>query len=379
MLIAQVTLHSIAARAGLEVGDIVVSVCDAPVQDKEHSRIKAEILRAGNELDFVVIKQGIDKEILAQRAPHLLRTPAPGVAYTRQPLRATGTWTSATSPTCADKATRTRSFRLLDEHLNAMSAQPPPLKVTTSHPARVFSPTQNYHFESTPRSSYTMGRNHWTTGSSNYGRTDQTAYSSTYSPSMSHGFYAHSQPVRVSEVSTNRSPLAIPASFSQGSGGWLNTSPTRVGYDSIAPLSCPGTWSSSTIQQTGYHESRNTVERSSTDDPGLMTQYYGTQQTCYAKYHPQSQHHQQRMLHQEGGYQSSGEWGGVSPQQSVSTSRLVYRPPGTNFATTREAKDQFWQYQSQQQQQNFISGSNYQDQERWTTAGSVQTYSTGWM
>ncbi|KAL5111692.1 hypothetical protein TcWFU_003070 [Taenia crassiceps] len=375
--ISRVTLHSIAARAGLEVGDIVVSVCDAPVQEKEHSQIKAEILRAGNELDFLVIKQGIDKEILAQRVPHLLRTPAPGVAHTGQPLRTTGTWTSAASPTYTDKATRTRTFRLLDEHLNAMSVQPPPLKPTTSHPARVLSPIQSYHFESAPRSNYTMGRSHRTTKLSNYGRTNQTVYSSIYSPSMSHGLYAQSyQPISVSEMNTNRSPLASPAGLPQGSEGWRNASPTRVSYGSVAPLSCPGTWSSSTNQQKGYHESRSTAERSSIDDPGLMTQYYGTQQTCYAKYQPQSQHHQQRMLHQESGYQSNSEWRGVSPQQSVPTSRLVYRPPGTNFATNREAKDQFRQYQHGQ---NFILGSNNQGQERWATAGSVQTYNTGWM
>ncbi len=49
-------MHSIAADAGLEVGDIVVSICDAPVQGKEHTQIKAEVLRAGNDLDFMVIK-----------------------------------------------------------------------------------------------------------------------------------------------------------------------------------------------------------------------------------------------------------------------------------------------------------------------------------
>ena len=38
------------------MGDVVVSICDSPVQEKEHSLIKAEILRGGNELDFVVIK-----------------------------------------------------------------------------------------------------------------------------------------------------------------------------------------------------------------------------------------------------------------------------------------------------------------------------------
>ncbi|VDM30419.1 unnamed protein product [Hydatigera taeniaeformis] len=347
---SDVTLHSIAAKAGLEVGDVVVSICDAPVQEKEHSRIKAEILRAGNELDFLVVKQGIDKDVLAQRAPHLLRTPAQEVAYTGQPLRAAGTWTSAVSPTHTDKATRTRSFRLLDEHLNAMSVQPPQVKVTASQPARVFSPnnliicqTQSYHHESTPRSSYATGRN------------QQTVYSPMHSPSMSHGFYGQPQPQSASEMSTNRSHFATPVGLSQGSEAWRNTSPTRGGNDFLNAPSHPGTRSSSVNQQMTYQESRNALERFSIDDPSLMTQYYGTQQTCYAKYQPQSQHHQQRMLHQESSYQSSSEWNRISPQQSVPTSRLVYRPPVLNFATTRETKDQFRQH-NPKQQYNFISG-----------------------
>ncbi|VDD82123.1 unnamed protein product [Mesocestoides corti] len=130
--ISRVTLRSIAANAGLEVGDIVVSICESPVRDSEHSQVKAEILRAGNELDFMVVKQGIDKDILAQRAPHLLRPPASSVTDSSGSLHARKTSSgSVTYLPCrtpcqagyADKATRTRSFRLLDEHLNAMSGE----------------------------------------------------------------------------------------------------------------------------------------------------------------------------------------------------------------------------------------------------------------
>ncbi|KAM7540854.1 hypothetical protein Aperf_G00000031263 [Anoplocephala perfoliata] len=148
-LTGNVTLHSIAARAGLEVGDVVVSICDTPVQDKNHSQIKAEILRAGNELDFVITKQGIDKEILAKRAPHLLQSSAtslsPSVNY-NQIQKATGTWSSAkpSSPSYADKVTRTRSFRLLDEHLNAMSSQPVLTPtMSSSMSADIFSPNNH--------------------------------------------------------------------------------------------------------------------------------------------------------------------------------------------------------------------------------------------
>lgn len=52
----QVNKNSIAAKAGLDPGDAVLMICKTNVTSYTHAQVKAEILRAGNELDFTVQK-----------------------------------------------------------------------------------------------------------------------------------------------------------------------------------------------------------------------------------------------------------------------------------------------------------------------------------
>nr|CDS33770.1 pdz domain containing protein [Hymenolepis microstoma] len=360
--ISRVTLHSIAARAGLEVGDIVVSICDTAVQSMYHSQVKAEILRAGNELDFMVVKQGIDKEILAQRAPNLLRTslPSPGPTMNQTPVQKTSsTWSRARSNSSSynDKVTRTRSFRLLDEHLNAMSSQPVMApKMSPSRPADVFLPTRSYYNDYPTSAGSTMGRTYQATHTANYSEMNRTNYSNTYSPGTGHTVYIQkAQPL--SEISANRTYIATPVATNQT---WRNTSPTRVYYDSAPRLARPNNWSALN-QQMNYYGSRNSIERSSADDPGLMTQYYGTQKTSYVRHHPQRHIRENEMIHQQSLYQSNttNGWTNPSPRQSIPTNIATYRPPV--------------------QQNYFSSTSNYQDQEQWSTSGSVQPQNAGWL
>ncbi|VDN99183.1 unnamed protein product [Rodentolepis nana] len=357
-----VTLHSIAARAGLEVGDIVVRICDSTVQNMYHSQVKAEILRAGNELDFMVVKQGIDKEILAQRAPNLLRTPlpSPGPPMNQSPVvKTTGTWSRGRSNSASynDKVTRTRSFKLLDEHLNAMSSQPMMTpKMSPSRPADIFSPTRSYYNDNPTSASSTMGRTYQATHSANYSGMNQTNYSNTYSPGTGHTVYIQkAQPL--SEISANRMYIATPAATNQT---WRNASPTRVYYDSTPRSARSNNWSGLN-QQMNYYESRNSIERSSADDPGLMTQYYGTQKTSYLRHHPHRQIRENETIHQQSLYQSSttNGWPNLSPRQSIPTNIATYRPPA--------------------QQNYFSSSSNYQDHEQWSTSGSVQAQNAGWL
>ncbi|VDL19024.1 unnamed protein product [Hymenolepis diminuta] len=337
--INRVTLHSIAARAGLEVGDVVVSICESPVQNIEHYQIKAEILRAGNELDLMVIKQGIDKEILAQRAPNLLRTsapsPGPGINY-NQVQKTSSTWSSArtNSFNYNDKVTRTRSFKLLDEHLNSMSSQPAlTSKMSSSRPADVFLPTRSYYNDYPTPVSSTMGRTYQTTNSANYSGMNQTNYSNTYSPGANHTIYIQ-KPQAVSEINANRTYIATPAGTNQT---WRNISPTRIYYDSAIRSPRPNNLSASN-QQMNYYESRNSIERSSADDPGLMTQYYGTQKTSYARYHPHKHIRQEEMIQQQSLYQSSttSGWNNLSPRQTMPTNRVTYHPPAQqNYASCK--------------------------------------------
>lgn len=43
-------------KAGLSAGDMILSICNVPAQHMTHMQAKQEMLRAGNELDFVVAK-----------------------------------------------------------------------------------------------------------------------------------------------------------------------------------------------------------------------------------------------------------------------------------------------------------------------------------
>ncbi|BHF58008.1 hypothetical protein SprV_0100095700 [Sparganum proliferum] len=148
--ISRVSLLSIAGKAGLEVGDIIVSICNSPVQGKQHSEVKAEILRAGNELDFMIIKQGIDKTVLSEKVPEVLQPAAqmepqawqsvqreagasadPYRTMGRQQYPSPRTVTTGNSPY---RPIRTNSLRLLDEHLANMSTRPknePTIRVYT--------------------------------------------------------------------------------------------------------------------------------------------------------------------------------------------------------------------------------------------------------
>ncbi|KAL3320490.1 Synaptopodin 2-like, partial [Cichlidogyrus casuarinus] len=67
-----VSLNSPAYQMGLEIGDVILAICGVPAEGKNLYSLKAEILRAGNELDFVILKQGIDLAKLIQRAPQVV-------------------------------------------------------------------------------------------------------------------------------------------------------------------------------------------------------------------------------------------------------------------------------------------------------------------
>ena len=48
------TVNSIAQRVGLRPGDAILQIGNNPTQGMGHSQAKMEILRAGNELDFII-------------------------------------------------------------------------------------------------------------------------------------------------------------------------------------------------------------------------------------------------------------------------------------------------------------------------------------
>ncbi|CAH8829580.1 unnamed protein product [Trichobilharzia szidati] len=57
VFVHKVTRNGIAHKSGLEPGDVVIKICATPVTGMTHAQVKAEILRAGNDLDFMVKKR----------------------------------------------------------------------------------------------------------------------------------------------------------------------------------------------------------------------------------------------------------------------------------------------------------------------------------
>uniref|UniRef100_A0A1I8F7A6 PDZ domain-containing protein n=1 Tax=Macrostomum lignano TaxID=282301 RepID=A0A1I8F7A6_9PLAT len=52
VFVHKITRNGIAHKSGLEPGDVIVKICQTWCADFSHGQVKAEILRAGNELDF---------------------------------------------------------------------------------------------------------------------------------------------------------------------------------------------------------------------------------------------------------------------------------------------------------------------------------------
>uniref|UniRef100_A0A1I8FD57 PDZ domain-containing protein n=1 Tax=Macrostomum lignano TaxID=282301 RepID=A0A1I8FD57_9PLAT len=70
VFVHKITRNGIAHKSGLEPGDVIVKICQTWCADFSHGQVKAEILRAGNELDFTVKKRGFNvAAYAAQTAP----------------------------------------------------------------------------------------------------------------------------------------------------------------------------------------------------------------------------------------------------------------------------------------------------------------------
>ncbi|KAH9284455.1 PDZ and LIM domain protein Zasp [Echinococcus granulosus] len=60
VFVHKITRNGIAHRAGLEPGDVIVKICKTPLSGMSHSQVKAELLRAGSDLDFTVLKRAFN-------------------------------------------------------------------------------------------------------------------------------------------------------------------------------------------------------------------------------------------------------------------------------------------------------------------------------
>ncbi|VDD76154.1 unnamed protein product [Mesocestoides corti] len=60
VFVHKITRNGIADRVGLQPGDVIVKICKTPLSGMSHSQVKAELLRAGSDLDFTVLKHAFN-------------------------------------------------------------------------------------------------------------------------------------------------------------------------------------------------------------------------------------------------------------------------------------------------------------------------------
>ncbi|OON22352.1 hypothetical protein X801_01750, partial [Opisthorchis viverrini] len=121
-----VTKNGLAFQQGVEVGDVIVSICKTLTVGKTHDQLKAEILRAGNDLDLVLIRKGVDLEKLAQIVPQVFqcaaRSPPSSIScgsadYAQAESPRTRSGQSLTRGR-SFRSVKTKSIRILEEQLS---------------------------------------------------------------------------------------------------------------------------------------------------------------------------------------------------------------------------------------------------------------------
>lgn len=122
----KVTKNGLAFQQGVEVGDVIVSICKTLTVGKTHDQLKAEILRAGNDLDLVLIRKGVDLEKLTQIVPQVFqcaaRSPPSSISC------GSAEYAQAESPRARSgqsltrgrsfRSVKTKSIRILEEQLS---------------------------------------------------------------------------------------------------------------------------------------------------------------------------------------------------------------------------------------------------------------------
>ncbi|CAH8520152.1 unnamed protein product [Schistosoma rodhaini] len=133
----KVTSNGLANQAGIEVGDVIVSICNSLTVGKTYEQVKAEILRAGNELDLILIRQGVDLNKVAQIAPHIMTTSSFGhqSSFDSDSNNQRKISTRSLTRGRSFRPIQTKSFRILEQQLS--------ISESTGNP--IVKPRQNVH------------------------------------------------------------------------------------------------------------------------------------------------------------------------------------------------------------------------------------------
>lgn len=102
-----------AASQGIMAGDRVVAICGVPTHDKTHAEIKSEMLRAGNDLDVTVVRDG---SVTAPGGPATVPVEESRSQIDEQPIPKLG------GPTY--KHVMPKSYQVLEEQLQSSDTTP---------------------------------------------------------------------------------------------------------------------------------------------------------------------------------------------------------------------------------------------------------------
>ncbi|CAH8494398.1 unnamed protein product [Dicrocoelium dendriticum] len=245
----KVSKNSLASRYGIEVGDVIVSICRLLTVGKTQEQLKAEILRAGNELDLVLIRRGIDLDKVSQCVPQVLtssvRSPTQSTSPVNSNVSSPEAFLSYQSPIRGRsfRNVKTKSLRILEEQLAA------------GQPSSVLRTKQ--HFQGA-RGLPASGAN--TTFTTAYGQTSDQGYRGrmvNVQPTSTLGFQPNSTSVNIAPP---LSPTNYAAYQSSQVLSRFGTSCDRPAYPSVA------NWDTQSDQS-----SYRTYQRSNSAGSGMQT------------------------------------------------------------------------------------------------------------
>ncbi|CAH8838704.1 unnamed protein product [Trichobilharzia szidati] len=150
----KVSLNGLAYRGGVEVGDVIVSICNSLTVGKTYEQVKAEMLRAGNELDLILIRRGVDINKVAQVAPQVMATSS----FSQQPSFDTDSInqrkisTRSLTRGHSFRPIQTKSLRILEQQLSISETTGCPVvkvRQVTNEPRVITTPGYNGSFSNT--------------------------------------------------------------------------------------------------------------------------------------------------------------------------------------------------------------------------------------
>lgn len=100
-----------AASQGVRAGDRIIAICGVPTQNLSHAEIKSEMLRAGNELDLTVLRDG---SLTAPGGPAIAPAEESRSQIDEQPIPKLG------GPTY--KQVKPKTYQVLEEQLEQSAA-----------------------------------------------------------------------------------------------------------------------------------------------------------------------------------------------------------------------------------------------------------------